>query len=282
MRQLSYKDKGPILYLVATPIGNMKEMSTRATEILSSMDFIACEDTRNTAKLLNQLGIKKELISCHEHNEEEASEYIIKLLKENKSVAYVSDAGYPGISDPGERLVKKCLLNEIKVSTISGPCAFINALVASGLDTKHFYFHGFLNAKSSVRINELKELNTRKETLIFYESPHRIKKTLIDLHNVFGARKAVIARELTKIYEEYIRGNLEEFLLLDEASLIGEMVIIIEGNTNEEPIYKDKEDIIKMVQSFERLGYTTKDAIKKVSELLDISKNEIYRLYHNN
>ena len=228
------------------------------------------------------LGIKKELISCHEHNEEAAGEYIIKLLLDGKKVSYVSDAGYPGISDPGERLVKKCIQNNIKVSTISGPCAFINALVASGLDSKHFYFHGFLNAKSTVRINELKEMLNRKETLIFYESPHRIKKTLLDLFEVFGARKAVIARELTKLHEEYIRSNLEELSQIDEATLIGEMVIIVEGNNKEESPYKDKEELIKMVQSFENLGYTTKDAIKKVSDLTNVNKNEIYRIYHHN
>ena len=282
MRQLSFKGKEPILYLVATPIGNINEVSNRTLEILNSSDFIACEDTRNTGKLLNMLGIKKELISCHEHNEEAAGEYIIKLLLDGKKVSYVSDAGYPGISDPGERLVKKCIQNNIKVSTISGPCAFINALVASGLDSKHFYFHGFLNAKSTVRINELKEMLNRKETLIFYESPHRIKKTLLDLFEVFGARKAVIARELTKLHEEYIRSNLEELSQIDEATLIGEMVIIVEGNNKEESPYKDKEELIKMVQSFENLGYTTKDAIKKVSDLTNVNKNEIYRIYHQN
>lgn len=282
MRQLSFKGKEPILYLVATPIGNINEVSNRTLDILNSSDFIACEDTRNTGKLLNMLGIKKELISCHEHNEEAAGEYIIKLLLDGKKVSYVSDAGYPGISDPGERLVKKCIQNNIKVSTISGPCAFINALVASGLDSKHFYFHGFLNAKSTVRINELKEMLNRKETLIFYESPHRIKKTLLDLFEVFGARKAVIARELTKLHEEYIRSNLEELSQIDEATLIGEMVIIVEGNNKEESPYKDKEELIKMVQSFENLGYTTKDAIKKVSDLTNVNKNEIYRIYHHN
>ena len=282
MRTLNFEGKLPLLYLVATPIGNLDEMSPRAIEVLSSMDLIACEDTRNTGKLLSFFKISKPLISLREHNEMEASNKVVADLLSGKKVAYVSDAGYPCISDPGSRLVRLCLDNNINISAISGPNAALNALVASGLCSEHFYFHGFLNAKSSVRLEELRELAKKKETLIFYESPHRIQKTLIDMFTILGNRKACIARELTKKHEEFIRAGLEELSRIDPETLKGEMVIIVEGTLGELKPNVNNDDIVSMVENFVQSGMSTKDAIKRVSEITSVSKNVIYKLYHVN
>jgi len=282
MRTLNFEGKLPLLYLVATPIGNLDEMSPRAIEVLSSMDLIACEDTRNTGKLLSFFKISKPLISLREHNEMEASNKVVADLLSGKKVAYVSDAGYPCISDPGSRLVRLCLDNNINISAISGPNAALNALVASGLCSEHFYFHGFLNAKSSVRLEELRELAKKKETLIFYESPHRIQKTLIDMFTILGNRKACIARELTKKHEEFIRAGLEELSRIDPETLKGEMVIIVEGTLGELKPNVNNDDIVSMVENFVQSGMSTKDAIKRASEITSVSKNVIYKLYHVN
>ena len=282
MRSLNYGSNNPLLYLVATPIGNLQEVSPRTIEVLSSVDLVACEDTRVTGKLLSLLGIKKELISLREHNEVSASQEIVKKLKLGVKVAYVSDAGYPCISDPGSKLVRICLQNEINVAPISGPNAALNALVASGLCADHFYFHGFLNAKESVRLEELRTLAERKETLIFYEAPHRIKKTLDNLYDILGDRKACIARELTKKHEEFIRGGLKYLSEIDPETLKGEMVIVVEGTTGEEkPIMSDAE-LVNMVKSMVESGMSTKDAIKKVAEISKMNKNVIYKIYHLN
>jgi len=282
MRSLNFESDRPILYLVATPIGNLQEVSPRTIEVLSSVDLVACEDTRVTGKLLSLLGIKKELISLREHNEVSASQQIVEKIKNGTKVAYVSDAGYPCISDPGSKLVKICLENEINVAPISGPNAALNALVGSGLCGDHFYFHGFLNPKESVRLEELRELSYKKETLIFYEAPHRIKKTLDSMYEILGDRKACIARELTKKHEEFIRCSLREMTEIDPETLKGEMVIVIEGASGEEkPVIGDG-DIVNMVKSLVESGMSTKDAIKKVSEMTNINKNVIYKVYHIN
>lgn len=231
MRSKSFDNKKPLLYLVPTPIGNLDEFSSRALQIIKEVDLIACEDTRVTFKLLNFFNIKKPLVSLREHNEVQESLNIIKNIKDGKKVVYMSDAGYPCISDPGNRLVKLAIENDINVTCISGPNAFLNALVSSGLDTAHFYFHGFLDAKETVRKEELRNLANKEETLIFYEAPHRIKKTLENMLEIFGARKACIARELTKLHEEFIRDNLKELSMLDESTLKGEIVLIVEGKT---------------------------------------------------
>jgi 16S rRNA (cytidine1402-2'-O)-methyltransferase len=195
------------LYLVATPIGNLEEITPRAVTTLTSIDAIACEDTRVSSKLLLHLGIKKTLIACHEHNELTVSKQLVDMMLEGQSIAYLSDAGYPGISDPGQRLVQAALTEDIQVIVISGPSAVFNALVASGLDSSKFYFHGFLRQKEAARLDEIKDLYRRPETLIFYEAPHRIDVTLRNLFEVLGNRKACIARELTKLHEEYIDGS---------------------------------------------------------------------------
>ena len=270
----SFDNSYPLLYLIATPIGNLGEFSPRAIEVINDMDIIAAEDTRNTGDLLHKFNIKKPLVSLREHNEVEASLNLINQIKSGKKVAYMSDAGYPGISDPGYLLTKLCLENDIAVSTISGSSAFINALVRSGLDTTHFYFHGFLSAKENEAKEELESLKNKKETLIFYESPHRIMKTLKLLLEVLGDRKASLQRELTKLNEENIIGFLSELVTLDEATLKGEMVIVIEGNREEESTYND-EEIIKLVNSLITKGLSKKDAIDFISEFSKVRKNHI-------
>ena len=282
MRSLNFESDKPILYLVATPIGNLQEVSPRTIETLSSVDLIACEDTRVTGKLLSLLGIKKDLVSLREHNEVSVSKEIATKIKNGLKVAYVSDAGYPCISDPGSKLVKVCLENDINVSPISGPNAALNALVASGLCEDHFYFHGFLNARESVRKEELRELSIKKETLIFYEAPHRISKTLSLMYEVLGDRKACLARELTKKHEEFIRCGLKELSEIDPETLKGEIVIVVEGKNGEEKPIISNADIVNMVKSMIDSGLSTKDAIKKVSELTKINKNTIYKVYHLN
>ena len=278
-RSRSFDSEVDLLYLVATPIGNMSEVSPRTISILSSVDLIAAEDTRNTGSLLSKLGISKELFSLREHNEVEASAHVIDLIKKGKKVAYVSDAGYPGISDPGYILVQKALEQGIRISTISGPCAFINALVASGLETNHFYFHGFLPAKDNEAKKELEELVAKKETLIFYESPHRISRMLNNLYEVLGDRKAVIARELTKINEEYIRDRLSELIEIDESTLKGEMVVLVEGNKDKPEVNEQK--IRERVGYYLERGFSKKETAEMVSKELGVPKNQIKKLIMN-
>lgn len=277
-RELNFGGPSPLLTLVATPIGNLQEFSPRAIESLKECDFVAAEDTRNSGKLLASFNIDKPFISCHEHNEEEASEKIISLLKEGKKICYMSDAGYPLISDPGGRLVSRCLENGIKVTVTSGPSAAINALVCSGLDSSHFYFEGFLPPKENERNEELRALSTRKETLIFYESPHRITRTLVAMAAVFGPRRAVIARELTKLHEEFIRGTLVELALEKEESLKGEMVIIVEGMSSAKEEITDNmiSLALKDELEYERSG---KEAVEVVAKNLGVKKNRVYSIY---
>ena len=275
-RSKPFNNTKPVLYLIATPIGNLKEMSPRALEVIAEMDIIAAEDTRNSFSLLNNFGLKKEMFSLREHNEKEASKHLLEKIKEGKKVAYMSDAGYPGISDPGYLLVQEMIKNDVAVSTISGSSAFINALVASGLDTKHFYFYGFLPAKENEAKEEISGLKNHKETIILYEAPHRIMKTLSLLKDGLGDRYVCLARELTKINEEYIRGNLSELLELDESSIKGEIVLIVEGNKEEAII--DDVKIISRVEYFVKLGLSQKDAINVVAEEFNINKNYVKKL----
>lgn len=280
-RELNFFGKKPLLYLVATPIGNLGEMTPRALDVLKEVDFVACEDTRNSGSLLKKFGIDKVFISCHEHNEEEASNKIIGLLKEGKKVAYMSDAGYPTVSDPGERLTKRCIEAGIKVSVINGPSAAICGLVGSGLEANHFYFYGFLPSKPSARRKELEALKTREDTIVFYEAPHRIGDTLSDMAKILGEdRKAVVARELTKQHEEYIRGTLGEMALLDESTLIGEMVIIVEKAKTIAKTLSNDEIVDLLKEKLESLS--SKEAIKEVAKEQGISKNVVYDVYLEN
>ena len=269
----SFNNTYPILYLIATPIGNLGEFSPRALEVINEMDIIAAEDTRNSSDLLHKFNIKKPFISLREHNEVEASQNLIKEIKNGKKVAYMSDAGYPGISDPGYLLTKLCIENDIAVSVISGSSAFINALVSSSIDTSHFYFHGFLSPKVNEAKEELESLKDKKETLVFYESPHRISQTLRLLLEVLGDRYVSLQRELTKLNEEKIYGNLQEVASIDENTLKGEMVIVVEGNKNEASY--SEEEIKEKVKYFTDRNMSKKDAIDAVSEIYHIRKNQI-------
>ena len=282
MRELNFKGNTPILDIIATPIGNLNEMTPRALDIIKEMDYIACEDTRVSGKLLAHFGIQKPLVSRREHNEISGAIRIISDLKNGQKIAYLSDAGYPSISDPGNRLVSETLANGIKVSVISGANAMLNALVGSGLNTERFYFHGFLSPKEKVRQEELRTLLKRRETLIFYEAPHRIVKTISDMLKIFGNRKACLARELTKKHEEFIRMNLTDLSMLDKETLKGEMVLVIEGNNEEVAAHINDDEVRKMISNFIDIGMTPKDAIKQVSDLLKLAKNRIYKIYHQN
>ena len=277
IRNKSFENNKPLIYLIATPIGNLGEMSKRALDVIQEMDVIAAEDTRNTYSLLSHFGIKKELFSLREHNEIEASEHLLRLVKNGKKVAYVSDAGYPGISDPGYLLVKKAREEGIAVSTVSGSCAFINALVASGLPTDHFNFYGFLSKKGNEGKKALESLTDRPETLIFYESPHQIEETIKLLFNVFGDRTCVIARELTKLNEEYISGSLSELVNLDFKTIKGEIVLVLEGQNAENELINDKK-IQEKLRFYMSLGVTEKAAIQIAVEELKVPKNRVYKL----
>ena len=264
------------LYLIPTPIGNLKEVSPRFYEAIEDCSYLACEDTRNTLKLLNILNISKKCISCHEHNEKSSSINIINDILDGKTIGYLSDAGYPCISDPGYILVKEAINKGITIVPISGPNAMLNALVGSGLNTDHFFFYGFLSAKSSQRKKELFSLKTIPFTIIFYESPHRIKETLKDIYDVFGDRKVSIARELTKLHEEFIRDSLKNIIEQNQ-TFIGELVIVIEGTQNtKEEINKDS--IINLYNKFLENGFSKKDSILATSLSLNIRKNELYDL----
>ena len=270
-------NNGPLLYLVATPIGNLKEISKRALDVFESADIIAAEDTRNTYSLLANYGIKKELFSLREHNEIEASKHLIRLIKDGKQIVYVSDAGYPGISDPGYLLVQEAIKDGINISTVSGSSAFINALVASGLPTDHFYFYGFLSKKGNEAKEALESLKSKEETLIFYESPHHIKKTLELMFEVLGNRDAVIARELTKLNEEYIRGSLKELSEIDEETLKGEMVVLIRGKEKSEEEITD-EVIKEKLLYYMNYKIDKKTAIELVKNDFNVGKNRVYKI----
>ena len=277
-RMFSFIDTKGILYIVSTPIGNLKEFSSRQEEILSSSDYIASEDTRTTGLLLSKFGISKPMISCHEHNENEASKRIISLLKEGKTISLTSDAGYPGISDPGQKVVAKVIEYGFPVSIVNGSNAFIPALIGSGLNTDHFYFHGFLPSKHSERINELNKIKNYPMTIIFYESPHRIIESLKDILEVFGNRNASIAREITKLHEEYIRGQLNELVTLNKDTLPGEMVIVVEGKKEEE-IAITEEELIKIIKTrLKQNDISKKDLANELADIYNLKKKEVYNL----
>ena len=270
------------LYLVATPIGNLEDITLRALRILKEVDYIAAEDTRNTLKLLNHFEIKKPLISNHRHNEEDRENSLIEKLKDEKNIAVVSDAGTPGISDPGEVIAKRAIEENIEVIPIPGACAAINALIASGLNTKEFVFFGFLPLNKKLRKEKLEEIKNENKTIIIYEAPHKIKDSLNDLKNVVGNRKMVLARELTKIHEEFIRGNIDEIIEKSE-NLKGEMILLIEGNNeiNNENILNNL-SLEEHYNVYEKQGLDKKEIIKKIAKDRGVSKNEIYQYFLKN
>lgn len=271
------------LYLVPTPIGNLKDITLRALEVLKSVDIIACEDTRQSLKLLNHFGIRKTLISYHKHNENGKSEDIIKELKEDKNVAIISDAGTPGVSDPGAVIVKKCIEEGLSFEVLPGATAITTALVYSGLDTTKFIFRGFLPRENKERRPVIEELLDRKESLIFYEAPHRLKNTLEFLYELFGDRNISICRELTKLHEEIIRLKLSEAIeYYSENNPRGEYVLVLEGKSEaaieEEEMEKwSNLTIEEHIKKYITEGLTKKDAIKKVSKDRKMTKSEIYK-----
>lgn len=270
------------LYLVATPIGNLEDITLRAINVLKNVDLIAAEDTRHTLKLLNHLEISKPMISCHRHNENEKSNKIIEKLKEEKNIAIVSDAGTPGISDPGEEVVKEAIKENIQIIPIPGACAAINALIVSGIDTKEFYFLGFLPLNKKLRKEKLNEIKNINKTIILYEAPHKILNTINDLENILENRQVVFAREITKIHEEFIRGTIKEIKEKIENPK-GEFVIIIEGNKNVENI-ENKLNLLTINEHYnyyENKGYSKKEIIKLIAKDRNVNKNEIYQKFIN-
>ena len=265
------------LYLVPSPIGNLNEISPRIKETLLSVDFIACEDTRNTQKLLSLIGISKACISCHEHNEQKESEIIVKKILNGQDCAYLSDAGFPCISDPGFLLVKECIKSNINIIPLSGPNAALLALIASGLDTDHFLFYGFLNPKISKKETEIEKLSSFPFTIILYESPHRINETIISLYKVLGNRKLVIARELTKKFEEFIRSDLKT-LSSSNQEYKGELVLVLEGYKEIEKgnVSLDKR-VLEKAKKLESLNYSKKEIASILSTLYELNKNQIYK-----
>ena len=276
------------LYLVATPIGNLEDMSVRALRILKEADIIAAEDTRNTKKLCNYFNIETPLISYHEHNLEVGGEKLLALLREGKTVALVSDAGLPCISDPGADIVEKAIDQDFPVVPVPGPNAAISALIASGLTPQPFFFYGFLNRGKKERRQQLEQLKKRQETILFYEAPHRLKETLKDMEAILGNRRIVLARELTKKFEEFLRGTLAEAVEWSQTQEIrGEFCIVLEGNENAEE--ENNEEAYWMTMSIidhvhyiiNHTGVTSKEAIKEVAKLRQVAKRDVYNAYHS-
>ena len=273
MRTRSFLENQGILYLVATPIGNLADFSLRAIEVLKSVDKIYAEDTRNSIVLLNHYDIKTKLESYHEFNQNEKTLDIVKEVESGMKIALISDAGLPVISDPGYKVVEEASKRNLAISTIPGASAGISALIASGLAPMPYTFYGFLDSKKTKRVKELNDLKYINHTIIFYEAPHRIKETLTDMLEVLGNRKIVLARELTKTYEEYIRGSIEEILNID--NLKGEMVLIVDGYKEEKIDINPFEKIDELIS----LGYKPNEAIKEVSKLINVNRKELYNDY---
>ncbi|WP_226660092.1 16S rRNA (cytidine(1402)-2'-O)-methyltransferase [Pseudalkalibacillus hwajinpoensis] len=284
--QQSYKESETgKLYLVPTPIGNLNDMTFRAIQTLKDVDLIAAEDTRQSKKLTNHFDIETKLISYHEHNKESSGFKLLERLREGQSIALISDAGMPAISDPGYEIVSSCLAENISVIPLPGANAAITALVASGLPTQHFYYYGFLSRQKKERKKELSQLRSIPSPIMFYEAPHRLKEMMKAILEVLGNREIVIARELTKRYEEFIRGTVEEVLIWCEQSEIrGEFCIIIQGGTEEET--RDEEQwwtnfsLQEHVEHYVNEGMKSKDAIKQVSLERELPKRDVYQAYH--
>lgn len=264
------------LYLVATPIGNLADITHRALQVLSDVDVIACEDTRHTQKLLNHYGITTKTISYHDHNEQQRAAQLVDQLKQGINIAVVSDAGTPAVSDPGFRLVRAAIESEVRVVPVPGPSALISALIAAGLPTDEFFFAGFLPAKSNARRARLSELQTVPGTLIFYEAPHRLAATLKDAYEILGEREAVIARELTKVHEEIRRGRLSDLSAhYERKDPRGEIVVLIDRNVIS--VAQPQLTIAALVDSFEQSGLDQRAALKKAARELGLSRAEAYR-----
>ncbi len=264
------------LYLCATPIGNMGDVTQRVIETLSQVDAVFCEDTRNSGAMLARLGIRKRLESCHEHNEESAAQRVMELIKSGKAVAYVSDAGMPCISDPGERLVRACIEQNVPFEVLPGASASLTAAIMSGLPTKRIFFAGFLPRENSERAELIAEIKRVKATSVVYESPYRIGATLEELLRLLGDRQAAVVREITKLYEETVRGTLSSLAeRYSEESPKGECVIVISGSPAESETASESLD--EMLTRLMKEGMSVKDAAKQASLMLDVPRNEAYR-----
>lgn len=271
------------LYIVGTPIGNLDDITIRAINTLKDVDIILAEDTRQTLKLLNHFEISKHMISYHRHNEDEKIDKIVEILNEGKNLALVSDAGMPIISDPGQNLVKYLVKNNYDIDVVPGVTALITAIVKSGLDSTRFTFEGFLSVNKRQRKERLKSLVNETRTMIFYEAPHKILSTLKDMYEYFGNRDICIARELTKIHEEYRYTNFKDAIInIEENGIKGEIVLVISG-ASEDKINEEKNKEIEQINSLELVkeymknGDTKKDAIKKVAKLKGVNKDVVYK-----
>jgi 16S rRNA (cytidine1402-2'-O)-methyltransferase len=269
------------LYIVATPIGNLDDITYRAVKVLNDVDLIAAEDTRHTLKLLNHLEISKPLMSYYKETEKVKAKVIIDKLKEGKNVAVVSDAGTPGISDPGVEVIKEAIKENIVVVPIPGACAAINSLICSGLDTRQFLFVGFLSAKAKEKKDKLNEVKNVQSTLIFYEAPHKIDETLECMLDILGNREISIGREMTKIHEEFIRGKISE--VMERIEPKGEMVIVVKGaEKSENDIARDSRNEMTLEEHYayyERQGFEKKEIIKMIAKDRGVNKNEIYKQF---
>lgn len=269
------------LYIVSTPIGNLSEISERALQVLKTSDFIICEDTRISLNLLNKFNIKKHLISYNKFTEIKKLDFLIEKIKQSKQVALVCDAGTPCIQDPGETLVRECYKEGIRVTSVSGPCAFISAVVISGLSTKRICFEGFLSVDKTEKYNLLNEIKHLKHTIVFYEAPHKLLKTLIDIYKVFGNRRVSIIKEISKIYENVFLTTFEEAIKYYEgvSNIKGEFVIVVEG-ANEDLLQNKNisfEEAVNIAKELVEKGYQKKDASKIVSLETGFKKSEIYK-----
>lgn len=271
MIQRSYeKSEYGKLYLVPTPIGNLDDITLRGINTLKECDIIYAEDSRETKKLLSVLSINKPVSSCHKYTEMTHKDKIISILKSGKNIAYVTDRGTPLISDPGNVIVDECIKNNISVISLPGASALLPAINMSGISNERFLFYGFLNSKKSSAKRELSDLKSIKHTMIFYESPHRIKETLTLMMEVLGDRKIALVREISKLYEEIIRDNISNIIPMCD-NIKGEIVIVVEGNKIEEEI-----DYVSQVNDLIKKGYSKSGAIKEVAAQNNISKNKIY------
>ena len=276
-RQSSFNNDIKTLYLVATPIGNLDDMSFRAVKTLQEVDVVYCEDKRVSSKLLHHFDISKPLKSYHDFNKEAQSEEIIEDLRSGLNVALISDAGYPLISDPGYYVIREVIKEQFNVVSIPGANALLSALVVSGIAPHPFLFYGFLDNKEGKRTKELETLKDHSETLIFYESPHRIQKTIRNMFEVFGERDIVVARELTKKFEEIIRGTT--LSLQELGDIKGEIVIIVEGK--KESFIESELSLLEEIDLYMSEGMSSKEAIKTVAKNRNLPKNEVYQSYHN-
>ena len=268
------------LYICPTPIGNLEDMTYRTIRILNEVDLIAAEDTRHSIKLLNHFEISKPLTSYHEHNKDSKGGYLINKLLEGENIALISDAGMPGISDPGEDIIKQAIEHNIVIEVLPGATASITALVGSGLETAKFAFEGFLDRDKKVRRNQLEELKEERRTIIFYESPHRLKDTLKDMLKVLGNRRIAVNREITKKYQEIIREDIETVInIFNEKEVKGEFVLIVEGFKGEKTVQNSYEDLTEReyVITLMENGMDKKDAIKTVCKDRKLKKDVVYK-----